>query len=300
MVQVFVDTAHITNLAGAAIAYLKWGSDAVFHDLQALDEAGITAVVGALGATSQDAVLVFGTPVAAYVAAGDITNAQVTALDGKIKATSVAPFDTTYVFDDTTIDANVISAWDACFPDLYYNHPLVVRLLTRSGIQGPVEAKGAAGVVATAAATTITEAGAFAGLSLVGMYVAWQGSTGWHVEEIISHTDNALTLRLITGEAVPGGTAWEVVANPDEALGAQFLEIGMKSLNKWDLTKSTFDTWLRLLDWPSVDSMQGRPFASGQRLTPVQDLAFLKELIEFGKRVYNFSYWNTKYPLAWY
>lgn len=301
MVQVFVDTAHIVNLAGAAIAYLKWGENAVFHDLQVLSEADITSAIGAVDALSQDAVLVLATPLAVWAAAGDITDAQITALDGKIKATSVAPFDTAYVLDSSTIDANAISVWDACFPDVHYNHPLAIRLLTRSGIQGPVEVKGAAGVVTTNATNTIiTETGAFAGLSLVGMYAAFVSNKGWHVLKIISHTNNALTCEKVTGAAVNPGTDWEVVANPDEAFGAQRLEFAMKSINNWGITKKNFDVWSRLLDWPSVDPIQGKPFVLNQRLTPVQDLVYLKELLDFGTRAFNLAYWNSLYSMAWY
>lgn len=296
MVQVFVNTAHVTNLLGAAIAYLKWGNNIVIHDLQAMDEAAITAAIAAMAAT-QEAILVFAVPVAAYNAAGDITDAQVTALDAKILATSQAPFDTTYVFE--LVKTNCISAWDACFPDLTYNHPMIVRYLTRSGVQGYVEKSGIAGVITTNATNTlITEAGAFAGLSLVGMYACFIGAKGIHVEKIISHTDNALTLAKLDEAINPA--SWEVVANPEEAFMSQYVEIGMKALNHWGITKADMDTWARMLDLAFVDKTQGDPYVAGRGYGPVQDLQFVKELKEIGKKLYAFAYWNTKHPMAWY
>lgn len=275
MVTVFVNLSSVHQQIALSIIVAKYGSDVNIQDLSTLDEADITAEIAAMDDDSQEAIFVLATPVTPYVEAGDITEAQVTALAAKCLSDAVAPFDAAIVEGDTTATKRApVVIWELLYPDIA--RPRIVQYFGGTNYW-PVLSISAAAI----ADTTVTKVGAFAGLNLVGKYVALAG--GLEVAMIKSHTNNALTVEPGTG-VTSGSMNAHVIDFPEEAFATTKIDYASKSLQITGIGNKEIMQWIRLIDAGILDPQQNRQSDSRMSYT-IQDVQFLKEMFDLGGKI---------------
>ena len=255
-VVAFYDTTEAQSLICAAIVRNKWPNVSL-QDTAGLNEAAIIALIAAISAASQHRIYIL-VGVAGGHVAGNLTTAQVTALDAKLYTSAVDPDS-----DDACRERGVTSGDDYAarrtWDDIYSTITPPPMVFYNGGI-GDTGVRDATfcdfnGTATSGAATSLTDtSNTFVADALIGKYLYVLSGTG--IGQYATITDNTTTKITIAAWSKDAGAAvttdntsvYRVVSHSDRILIDGYLPYAILTYLT-DLTDTTtIQNWTKLID----------------------------------------------------
>lgn len=281
-VTVFFDSSLSQSLLSAWFSKMTWDNVSL-KDTKGLSEGDTDTLIATISATSQDRIYACVSVAAGHVA-GNLTTAQVTTLNGKIKTTAVAPYNVVVEVGDVSGGLQpVIRMWNELYPT---NTP--PKLAQYLGTYKFPEVTGTADSVG---AGSLTETGAFTDLDLSGHYVyVISGTTGaGEVMEIESNTDDVLTL-VDNWDVTPSGTViYGVVRAEEDALKEVYSDYYIKVYLNNLSDPTEFNKVCRLINYNLYVSPVSVNWENIPNGAMRQDLTYLDNCLILGKAMYDYS-----------
>jgi len=280
-IAIIYNSGVANSLWAAMILKLKYIAQTVtMVDVIGKAEVAMTSAINTITANTQDKVYVTTVVDASYAAKGQLsTDVNIVALELKIKAASVAPYNVPVELGEyDSNNAPPMRAWLECYPTISW--PNVVRYLSDNYFPRMWTTAD------SAASTSITDAGTFTPSLFDGWYVYIVSATtgAGQVRKIVSSTVNALTVA--AWDVTPTGTiVYGICEYEAEALRFETIKCYTKGL-LWDLTKAkTREVYYRLLDYGTFDPSYNS-INTGALVSPITDKDLLETVCAEGLKIY--------------
>lgn len=280
-IAVLYNSGEAQSLLASMILKLRFIADTVtLVDMLGKTEAQMETAIDTITDATQDRVYVTTTVDASFSDKGhlsadvNIVNAK-TKIKGSVVGTYADPIE---IGEYSTTYSPVYQAWNEAYRGASW--PNIVRYL--SGNYFPLLKN----VADSAAATSITDAGAFTASAHIGQYVyIISGTAGvGQVRKIISNTTGVLNVA--AWDVIPTGSiTYAIVALEDEALREEAIETYIKGFLHKLTDPDTLKTYYRLLDYGSYDSSYNS-INSGALVAPFTDKELLEQVVDYGKKAY--------------